>query len=399
MMQKGTYFLAFLLVMICPLSSHAGGAFGNWSESFQVHGFLEQGFVATSGNQFYGNSRHGSFDLTQVGLNAAARPFNNVRFAVQGLYRRAGEQIPEELRLDYGLMDVTALDHPGFRSGVRLGRVKLPLGLYNESRDAPFTRPSIFLPQSLYFDRTRNVGMATDGAQFYTDFSSPFGNFSFKANLGASIPDNSLEFNVFGGSNRPGKFIGDFSAATQLAYDYSGGLIRVVFSAAWLISDYDKQSDPIIDSGEFEYQPYGLGIQYNGESLSLASEYSIRNIRFENFGRFLPDNEYNGEGYYFQAGYKINHYIELIGRYDVFYTDVSDRYGKKYEVRTGIPGSFFFAKDWMAALRFNIIDNFMIRAEYHRVHGAGWVSLAENRNVRELERDWDLFAIEAAYQF
>jgi len=103
-MQNRTDLLVFLLLMVCPFSAHAAGNFSNWTETFQVHGFLEQGFVATSGNRFYGNSTHGSFDLTQVGLNASTRPFNNIRFAVQGLYRRAGEQIPEELRLDYGLM-------------------------------------------------------------------------------------------------------------------------------------------------------------------------------------------------------------------------------------------------------------------------------------------------------
>jgi hypothetical protein len=41
------------------------------------------------------------------------------------------------------------------------------LGLYNETRDVPFTHPGIFLPQVVYFDRVRNLVLSTDGAMLY----------------------------------------------------------------------------------------------------------------------------------------------------------------------------------------------------------------------------------------
>lgn len=372
---------------------------GSWRETLQIHGFLEQGFVLSSDNRFYGDSQHGSFDLTSIGLNTSVHPFPNLSFAMQGLYRRSGEQMPEDLRLDYALMDVTAYDSTDFRTGLRLGRVKIPLGLYNETRDAPFTRPSIFLPQSIYFDRTRNFGMAMDGGQWYSELNHPIGDFSFIVNIGQSIPDSSLEFTLLR-SNRPGKFKGDFSAITQIAYDYEGGLFRIVVSAGLMNMVYDKGRDPVLKSGTFKYQPYLFGFQYNGDKVSLTAEYAIRNVTIKDFGQNIRgDHENNGESYYFQAGYKINRHIELLARYDVLYTDVSDRYGKKIGRNENTPGHAFFSKDWTAGIRINVTEDLMVRAEYHRVHGTGWLSRAENRNLNDNKRDWDLFAIEAAYQF
>jgi hypothetical protein len=46
---------------------------------------------------------------------------------------------------------------------MRVGRIKTAYGLYNTTRDVPFTRPSIVLPQSIYFERTRNLTVSADG--------------------------------------------------------------------------------------------------------------------------------------------------------------------------------------------------------------------------------------------
>ena len=128
-------------------------------EGFQVHGFLTQGYFLTSNNNnFFGESkRGGSLGFTEIGVNAswALRP--NVLLAVQVLSRRAGEAAKGEPELDFALLDYAAVETADRRLGVRLGRVRLPFGLYNDTRDVAFTRPSILLPQSIYFERTREL--------------------------------------------------------------------------------------------------------------------------------------------------------------------------------------------------------------------------------------------------
>ena len=39
--------------------------------NLQMHGFLSQGWVWTSDNDFFGDSQDGSFDYTELGVNAS----------------------------------------------------------------------------------------------------------------------------------------------------------------------------------------------------------------------------------------------------------------------------------------------------------------------------------------
>ncbi len=84
------------------------------------------------------------------------------------------------------------------RLWVRLGRIKTPLGLCNETRDVPFTRPSIFLPQAIYFDKVRNMLLSTDGIMVYGDLYSGHGDLSFTLSGGQPVVDENVEWTLLG---------------------------------------------------------------------------------------------------------------------------------------------------------------------------------------------------------
>ncbi len=50
-------------------------------------------------------------------------------------------------------------------------------------------------------------------------------------------------------------------------------------------------------------------------------------------------------------------------------------------------------------LRWNITPQFMLRAEYHRVNGTGWLSTLDNPNPYATVQHWDLFSILGSYRF
>jgi hypothetical protein len=384
----------FCLVFFCCQRSSA-----DWKDTFQYHGFISQNFVLTSENNFYGNSEDGSFDFTEAGFNVSLRPLSRLGLAAQVLYRRAGELEDEEVRLDYGVLDFTALETTEVRAGLRLGRVKNPLGLYNETRDVAFTRPSIFLPQSIYFDRTRNWALSMDGGQFYTEYESPIGQFFLRTNMGLPTVDKTLEVILLGGRNQPGEFRTELTYLGQFGYDYQGGLIRLALSAASIHASYAPGRVDAFSDGDFWFQPYIFSAQYNGERLSVTGEYALRNTRLKHFGPLLPNTAFTGESYYIQGAYRLTDEVEVMVRYDVLYQNVNDRYGERFEQRTGRPGFNRFAKDWTVGLRWDITPNWMARAEYHRVHGTGWLSTTENPNSQKLDPDWDLFALELSFRF
>ena len=117
-------------------------------ESVQVHGFASLGYFNTTDNNFFGDTKQdsGDVDFWELGINGSWRALPNLQLSMQVVSRKAGEADDGDLRIDYGFLDYAFVSDVNKVLGVRLGRVINPLGLYNDTRDMPFTRPSILLP-------------------------------------------------------------------------------------------------------------------------------------------------------------------------------------------------------------------------------------------------------------
>jgi hypothetical protein len=180
--------LAIGLLGLPPGALALNLGFGDW----QAHGFLSQGYTYTSGNDFFGNSQgDGSLDFTELGLNILGHPWPNLLVAVQGLYRNAAGSDQEDFRLDYANLDYHLLLGEHGKLGVRLGRVKNPFALYNETRDVIWTRPGVLLPQSIYFDALalRQPEISSDGGILYGRYA--LGNHAVSAEfLVSEVLDN-----------------------------------------------------------------------------------------------------------------------------------------------------------------------------------------------------------------
>lgn len=390
-------------------------------KGIRVHGFLSQGYVKTTGNNdVFGNSSgNGSFDFRELGVNASYRPLPNLQFSGQLLSRSAGEDSKGGIRVDYGFVDYTIMSTESNDFGIRLGRTKNPLGFYNDTRDVPFTRPSILLPQSIYFDRTRNLGLASDGAQIYGESRNGWGDLN--AQFGVVFPqagDRSTEFAILQG-DRPGDITPKLSYIGRLIYEYDGGRVRLAVSGAQVNTGYDPAGlqDRFSGLGTLQFTPIIFSAQYNTERWSLTSEYAIRHIERHDYGA-VPNLNFTGESYYFQGIYRFNSNWEGVLRYDAYYTDRDDRDGKKFAsgipavVQDYFPAHSRFAKDITVGLRWNVTPSIMLRAEYHYVNGTGWASSLDNRAPIEVRRalhapflpantdqHWNLFAFQASYRF
>lgn len=370
-----------------------------WAENFQYHGFLSQGYVLTSDNNFYGSSQgSGSLDFTEIGANASVRPSPRFGLAAQVLFRRAGRVDDNTFNLDYALMDFTALSRENGRLGMRLGRVKNLIGLYNDTRDVAFTRPSIFLPQGIYFDRSRSLFLSSDGGQLFAEYRHPLGDFFFHWNVG--LPRNinkELEIAVLR-SNRPGELDSQLSYFSQLRYERNGGQVILALSYANALLNYDPGRNDILRDGSLRFEPIIFSAQYNGERFSLTGEYLIQPNTFKNFGPAFPDLSPTSESWYLQGSYRILPQLQAILRYDEHYIDRDDRNGKRFE-KMGLPDHAAFAKDWMFGISWDITSSWMVRAEYHRIHGTSWLPAQDNPDPSKTEQDWDMFALLLSFRF
>jgi hypothetical protein len=366
-------------------------------EDIQFHGFLTQGLFHSSDNNVFGQSDDGiSPGLTEIGVNVNYQPMDNLRFAAQGLYRRAGDVDTGSVRLDFGLADLTLLEYGSGKLGIRGGRIKNPFGLYNETRDVAFTHPTILLPQGIYFDRSRSLLLSADGGSFYAEQRTDYGDFAFKFNFG--MPSNDLreiQSVVLATQNARGKFETKPSIATQLTYELNGGEYIFAVSYMDLEFDYLPATGEDLRKSTTQIQPLMFSAQYNGENFTLTGEYQYR---WNTFGNFAPAGKFVTESWYVEGSYRILTQLQATVRYDTLSIDRDDRKGAGAEF-LGFPRHVAFAQDWVFGLRWDITSSWMLRGDYTLVHGTAWLPQADNPVVTRDVQDWDLYGLQLSFKF
>lgn len=390
-----------LTLITCPgfADEHSGVQI---LKQLQVHGFLSQGYIKTTGNNVFGHSNNsGSLDFREIGLTASLRPLPGLQLAGQLLHRRAGKGSEGGIHIDFGFLDYNFINQPQIELGIRLGRTKNPLGFYNETRDVPFTRPTILLPQSIYFDRTRNLALASDGAQLYGESRTNWGNIT--AQFGTVFPlvdDQDTEIAILS-RIRSGELKTRLSYIGRILYEQVDGKLRFSVSGAEVNANYDPAINDTLSTGSFKFYPLIFSAQYNAERWSITSEYALRHLRWKNFGSQISDQSITGESVYLQGTYRFTPAWEAVLRYDVLFTDRKDRNGKKFAASTGYkaPAHSRYARDLTIGLRWNITPSIMLSTEYHRVNGTAWLSPLDNPDISSTEKNWNLFAAQISYRF
>ena len=322
----------------------------------------------------------------------------------QGLYRRAGDVDRGSVRLDYALADATLVDYENSLLGIRAGRIKIPFGLYNETRDVAFTHPTILLPQGIYFDRSRSLLLSADGVSVYAEQRTGFGDFKFKFNVG--MPSNDLDeikTIVLATSNPKGQCDTEPSIATQLSYELDGG--KYIFAVSYMDLEFDYTPIPgeqafngfPLEKSTTQIQPLLFSAQYNGEKFTLTGEYNYRWNTFGNFAKF-GGGKFVTESWYVEGSYRILPKLQATVRFDTISMDKSDREGLTAEFLK-YPRHTAFAQDWVFGLRYDITPNWMVRADYMLVHGTAWLPQADNPIPSKTEQDWDLYGMQMSFKF
>ncbi len=391
------------LLSLCCLLCFSGSALAEKNVSeWYFGGFITQGFVSTDSNNFAGNSSEGiSSDFREVAAYATWRPLSNMHFSGQIMSRPFGRVDSGTPQLDYFLADYNFLEGGFNEFGVRIGRIKIPYGFYNETRDVSFTRPSIILPQSIYFDQTRKLQLSADGAMLYGHFFISDVRLDLDLIIGNPRQDNQAEYAYF-------------------RTDFSGGFgeSRGVMSRLMLSND-TEQWKMGVTLGEFDltYRPgslkeLGLGVgelnigvvifsgQYNTEKWSFAAEHMILSVdRSDLGGVFTVNGKNHSESYYLQAVHRFTRNWEFLTRYDVLFLDKNDRAGLKTAQLIGVPAHSIWAKDYTIGLGWQASQNVSFRAEWHHVQGTGWLPAQDNPDVGLIKKNWNMYLLQATYRF
>ncbi|MBS9403614.1 hypothetical protein KG088_08225 [Halomonas sp. TRM85114] len=393
---RTTILLAGLL--LAGVSSHSRGE--EDFDSLQLHGFLSQALVITDHNDFFGpsSSGEGSFKYTEIGANASLRPHQDVLIAAQVLSRRAGSDGGEARpKLDYGIIDYQMLSNQHRTLGVQVGRFKNPFGFYNQTRDVAFTRPSILLPQSIYFDRTRSLGLAADGVSAYMEERLPTGNIRAHIGIGNTQTGNDLR-QTLRLDTIPGKLEPKTSAIAQVRYEDDGGRFVAALTTASANARFTSRT-PGLSNGDFYFRPWILSLQYNQELWSLTGEFALRNSGLENFNEPRFNFDVTGESWYVQYTRRFHDDWQWLVRYDSLTSNRDDRAGKAFEASGAGPAHSQFADDITLGLQWNINPRVLMAAEYHSVDGTGWLPNEDNPDSSETSRRWNMLLFQLSLRF
>ncbi len=377
-------------------------SYGNSNEiwnSTKIAGFASQGYTRSSDNNFYGDSKKksGSFSLREMGLNISSSLSKSLFSSAQILVRNTGQDDDDSMALDYAMIDYSRPLSSKQTYGIRIGRIKNPLGFYNETRDVPFTRSSVILPQSLYFDRTRDLSLSADGFHLYGALNKLSYNAEITIGIGKPRVDKRSIVSTLLGQRAMGTLDSDVSYLWNVFFNKNAYTLS--FSGAFLQLNYDDSELLIFDDSKVSFLVNMLSFRYDAENWVITAEYADRRFKYKNLDALLPFKEFDGESYYVQAASFVTSNLKFFIRYDVFYRNRKDRRGRSFESLTTIPAHTQFAKDWTIGLRWDIHRSWMFRLEHHWVKGTAWLPNQNNPDPAENKKDWRLLAGILSFKF
>ncbi|GAA5215996.1 hypothetical protein ACFSJ3_10165 [Corallincola platygyrae] len=389
--------LSALTSLLVLFASSAVGA--EWPSSVRTHGFFSQGMVYTDENGFVEDDNGWSERQTEIGLNASWQINSDWRMAGQVVYLNGGNRYPEGFRLDYLLLDRLAYRTDTDEVHIQLGRYKNQHGLYRDSRDVPAAQPSIFLPQSVYWDMYRDQTLNTDGVALMGFHQVDAGSLEWQFSGGATDIHDDMEEWVLG-KNSSGDYEEDWVVQGSGYYTTDNGAWTMGLSVLRSNLDFHADEGSQAVSGQAYVWESIASIRYSAERWETTFEYI--DDQFKLYGLYFPEfrDRSHSDGYYLQVRYFATPSLTLLARYDAKYLNKHDRDGKDFEKQTGAPSYFMFSKDWTLGLTYEVAENWLVRGEYHYVHGAAWLPphLYPDVEVHDQEY-WHLFAVQLSYSF
>jgi hypothetical protein len=246
-------------------------------KTVQAHGFASQAFLLSNENNYLTvPTDGGSFQFTDFGVNVSSQLTKKLRAGAQFFAANVGQLGQWHPQVDWAFADYRFTQ----AVGVRGGKVKTMLGLYNDTQDISFLNTWALLPQSIYALDLRSSTIAHLGADVYGTLSTK--------HAGA------VSYTLYAGK-RPqdmqGGYIYGLSQFSTVGCDEACG-------GAWTMSSYGgnqeggdlRWSTPggfLVGASFLNQQIVGLGTSLRG---TPHREESKKDQTMQAFGQFVHGN-------------------------------------------------------------------------------------------------------------
>jgi hypothetical protein len=370
---------------------------------FDVHGFVSQGFIKSAENDYLAKSKRGSFEFSEVGLNVTKQITSELRAGMQFFAHDLGPTGNYQPQADWFYADYRFRDWVG----IRIGRIKVPFGLYNELNDIDAARAPVLLPQSIYPTDHREFAFAQTGGELYGNVPLP--------GLG------SLEYRLYGGtlSGSPGSSPpppGITVSNVEMPYVVGGRVLwetpleglQAAFSLQQLQLDADYTLSPellaffkavsfvpadlvVPTPVKFKVTRWVGSLSYSAHDLDLTLEYSRWLGEFDSRMPVLLPPHILNERYYAMASYRVTSWFTPSIYYSAYYPNILKRHQHAA-----------YQHDLAVSARYDLTPNWLFKVEGHYMRGTAYL---DNRGLnggveaKDLEPNWALFMIKSTVYF
>ncbi len=409
----------FLAVLLSVLLTT--GVLADEKSDIHIHGYISQGFMISNHNNYLADTKNGTFQFNELGINVSTGLTDKMQVGTQLAALDLGDLGNDKITIDWAYADYRWQDW----LGIRVGKIKLPSGLYSKTRDVDMLRTPILLPQGIYIETFRDTLMAVKGISGYgvvplralgsisyeilggtmnIDKDGPTSKgvnagdifeiekFEVKKVLSwAVLWETPLEGLNLGASHLEIRFklFADLSKDLTIPVDFPPYMITIA-----------KAGTPLI--GEVpDFRRTIFSLEYTRGELVLAAEYCwqdqtliTRIIGLEPMSR---PNKF--ESVYGSASYRFSDWFETGLYYTEFYKNRDDRDGTKTPYN---PPFFAYQKDTCLTFRFDLNDHWVFKLEGHRMDGTGLCFIQDNLNDRGVPvftKNWYLLAAKMTFSF
>ncbi|MBN8731172.1 MAG: hypothetical protein J0L64_11560 [Acidobacteria bacterium] len=340
-------------------------------KQFQVHGFASQGFAYSNQNNFLSmKTSDGSFALTDGGVNISSRLTPRFRVGAQVYMRNVGNIGNWRPTLDWAYGDYRFNDW----IGIRAGRVKTAMGLYNDTQDAEFVHTYALLPQAVYSLDLREATIAHNGVDAYG--SIPLRG---AGTLAYTVYTGKRQDSIHGGYPYLLRGLATIDLDSYGGVQWGGDLKWMTPLSGFLVgashmnaSTTGKGIGPTRPGNRTEYGPY-KETSNKDQTSQFSAQYTVGALRIDaEYRRYWRDQDiYNGQansttdarGWYTAGAYRISKRFEAGSYFSRFVLKSRGSPSTK-------PGDFPI-NDKVITLRTDVTKYWNVKVEGHFIRGNG----------------------------
>jgi hypothetical protein len=370
-----------LLVCLWAGTLHAQDLAG-----IEIHGFVTQGFLFSSHNNYLTMpSSSGSLQWTDGAVSFTDSLTDSLRVGIQLHMYQLGQLGGPNIQVDWASGDYRINDYLGFRAG----KVKTVMGLFNDSQDVDAIFLWTVLPQGAYPLDNEGFYLAHLGGEVYGYL--PLGPRRGKLRYDGYAGESYLPLN--------GGFVKQFSDAglaftTSPAGKTYGGDLRweAPFKGLMLGSSADVQAmDGSAPGGSAHLVPFLLSVQYAQFSKGkfyFAGEYDRASANGTlTLGQAAIPMPLDVRTWFAMGSYRLAKKIQL-GSYYSHYINKG--------IDPAQPASY--SKDWVVSGRYDFNSYFYGKIEEHFLHGTA-LGYYQSTNPNGLEPDSNILAAKIGFTF